>query len=277
MSYLRFAKMHGAGNDFIVVDQASAAAELSPECIRILCDRKRGIGGDGLILLSRSGIPHQENLLRMDFYNCDGSRASLCGNGLRCAAAFAYNRTLVHDPEILFLTGSGVLRTHVLPDARVRTELPVEAAGFRTVSGLCGYTAEYGTVGVPHAVVFVKDVEKLDVEATGRMLRNHDAFQPDGVNVDFLPLEYDATKPLAIRTYERGVEAETLACGTGAGAAALVLAKRHPGQNKFLFLTQSGDILEAEIPNDWMNTRKMYLTGPAVESFHGATDTFHLE
>ena len=277
MSYMRFAKMHGAGNDFIVIDQTSSMRKFTPERIRLLCDRRKGIGADGIILLSRGGMPADDNLVRMDFFNCDGSRASLCGNGLRCAASFAYKRDLSNGPDVNFLTGSGVLRTKVLSADRVRIELPADPSGFGEGRKAGDYTVYAGKVGVPHGVVFVEDPDRTDVDGTGRMIRYHEAFAPDGVNVDFLPAEYDLTKPVKIRTYERGVEAETLACGTGAGAAALVLRLRHPEMKKVLLLSRSGDVLEVEFPEEWNILNKMYLTGPAEESFHGATDAFDLE
>ena len=277
MSYMRFAKMHGAGNDFIVIDQTSSTRKFTPERVRLLCDRRKGIGADGIILLSRGGMPSEENLVRMDFYNCDGSRASLCGNGLRCAAAFAFKRDLSNGPDVNFLTGSGVLRTRVLSPERVRIELPAEPAGFDTARSAAGYSVYAGQVGVPHGVVFVEDPDTLDVEAEGRRIRFDEAFSPEGVNVDFLPLTCDLTKPIKIRTYERGVEAETLACGTGAGAAALVLRLKHPEMKKVLLHSRSGDDLEVEFPEEWNILNKMYLTGPAQESFHGATDAFDLE
>ena len=277
MSYMRFAKMHGAGNDFIVIDQTSSTRKFTPDRVRLLCDRRKGIGADGIILLSRGGMPTEENLVRMDFFNCDGSRASLCGNGLRCAAAFAFKRDLSNGPEVNFLTGSGVLRTKVLSSGSVRIELPADPAGFAEGRSAAGYTVYAGKVGVPHGVVFVDDPDRTDVDADGRRIRFDEAFAPEGLNVDFLPKAYDPAKPVKIRTYERGVEAETLACGTGAGAAALVLRRKHPDLKKFLLLSRSGDVLEVEFPEEWNILNKLYLTGPAQESFHGATDAFDLE
>ena len=276
MSYMRFAKMHGAGNDFIVADQTASPRRFTPDRVRALCDRKRGIGADGLILLSRSGMPDRD-VVRMEFFNCDGSPASMCGNGLRCAAAFAVRRCLAPGPDVSFLTPAGLLRTRVLQDQLVRIELPLDGQGFRTVELSGGLRAEAGTVGVPHAVVFVKDPAETDVETLGRMIRHHEAFQPEGTNADFLPEDYDPAGEIPIRTYERGVEAETLACGTGAGAAAYVLRARHPERNSFLLKTRSGDVLEISFPEGWETMKRMHLTGPAIESFHGATDAFDLD
>lgn len=276
MSYMRFAKMHGAGNDFIVVDQTSSRRVFTAGAVRALCDRKRGIGADGLILLSRSGMPGEDGV-RMDFFNCDGSRASMCGNGLRCAAAFAVRRCLAPGPDVTFFTASGTLRTKVLPDGQVRIELPLDGRGFRTVALGNGLQAESGTVGVPHAVVFVKDLAGTDVEALGRMIRHHAAFQPEGTNADFLPEDYDPAGEIPVRTYERGVEAETLACGTGAGAAAYVLHARHPERTEFRLKTKSGDVLKLSFPEGWETLKRLHLTGPAVESFHGAADALEIQ
>ena len=274
MSFMRFSKMHGAGNDFIVVDQTHSVRNFTPERIRRLCDRHKGIGADGLILLSKNGIPGQENCVYMEFFNCDGSRAELCGNGLRCAAAFAYQRCLAPGPEIVFVTGCGMLHTKVLAPGRVRIELPLSESGFRAVEGVVEYPVYAGVVGVPHAVVFVPDVASFDVANVGAMIRNHGAFQPDGTNVDFLPEKYDLTAPIPIRTFERGVEGETTACGTGSGSAAAVLRMLNPDLKKVSLLTLSGDILEIEFPD---RPGVMYLTGPAEEAFHGATGAFDLE
>lgn len=277
MSYMRFSKMHGAGNDFIVIDQTSSVRQFTPERVRQLCDRHKGIGGDGIILLSKSGMPGQEHVVCMDFFNCDGSRAEMCGNGLRCAAAFAYKRCLAPGPDIIFATGAGMLRTRVLSNDRVRIELPLPEDGFRKVEEVPGYEIYAGKVGVPHAIVFVDDPEALDIDQVGSFIRNHSAFAPEGTNVDFLPRNYDLTKPIPIRTYERGVEGETPACGTGAGAAAAVLRQCNPHLQKVALLCASGDILEVEFPEHQTLSQGMYLTGPAEEAFHGATGTFDLE
>ena len=275
MSFMRFSKMHGAGNDFIIVDQTHSVRKFTPERIQRLCDRHKGIGADGLILLSKSSLSGQDNnCVHMDFYNCDGSRAELCGNGLRCAAAFAYQRCLAPGSDITFVTGCGTLRTKVLSPDRVRIELPYSEQGFRKVEGVVPYPVYAGVVGVPHAVVFVPDAASFDVDTVGAAIRNHEAFQPDGTNVDFLPQDYDLSAPVQIRTFERGVEGETPACGTGSGASAAVLRLLNPDLKKVTLLTRSEDLLDIEFPED---LSCMYLTGPAEEAFHGATGAFDLE
>lgn len=274
MSYMRFSKMHGAGNDFILVDQTHSERKFTPETIQQLCDRHKGIGADGLILLSKNGIPGQENSVYMEFFNCDGSRAELCGNGLRCAAAFAYQRCLAPGPDIVFVTGCGTLRTKVLAPDRVRIELPYSESGFHAVEGVTEYPLYAGIVGVPHAVAFVPDVDAVDVDTIGAAIRHHSVFRPDGTNVDFLPEKYDLSALVPIRTFERGVEGETFACGTGSGSAAAVLRMLNPDLKKVSLLTRSGDILDVEFPG---TGEFMYLTGPAKEAFHGATGAFDLE
>ena len=268
---LTFTKMQGAGNDFIVMDIALLPQEISPQQIRFLCDRHRGVGADGVILLEKAsvcGSPH-----KMFFFNNDGSPADACGNGLRCAASFLScltgERTLqIHCGKELFHAEicSGDL-------SRVSVLLPL-GEPFTKVDLPEGFTVYKGVAGVPHGVLLCSgDPESFDVENTGRFLRNHKVFAPEGINVDFLwP---DPEKGIVtIRTYERGVEAETLACGTGCSSAGVVLHQFFHFPEKVSFLCRGKECITVEILKDCskLSTQKILLTGPAQRVFEGTVE-----
>ena len=275
MNLLKFSKMNGAGNDFVVVDCSEAAFVFAAESIRKLCDRRRGIGADGLILLSRSRLPGCGQVV-MEFFNCDGSRAELCGNGLRCAALFAYEHGLSRDSSITFATGGGDLAAEVISRDTVRIELPVTEV-FEKCEHVGGFTVFKGAVGVPHAVVRMDNLDGADILRPGRALRFHEAFAPAGVNVDFLEFGHDFSEPVAIRTYERGVEDETLACGTGIASSARVLARFFHAPADLTFRTRSGDLIRTHLPDNG-DAGRIILTGPAAEVYRGtaSADRFEL-
>ena len=276
VNLLKFSKMNGAGNDFVVVNRAVAPYVFTEESIRRLCDRRRGIGADGLILLSASRVPGCGQVV-MEFFNCDGSRAELCGNGLRCAALFAHEHHLAEGPRITFTTGGGELSAEVLSADQVRIELPV-TEDFEACGDVCGFAVFKGAVGVPHAVVRMDGLARRDdVVRLGRELRRHEAFAPAGVNVDFIEFGQDFRDPVVIRTYERGVEDETLACGTGVASSARVLAKFFHAPAELTFLTRSGDLVRTQLPGDSGDARKIILTGPAVEVCRGTAPAERFE
>ena len=266
--------MNGAGNDFVVVDCSESAFLFTEDAIRRMCDRRRGIGADGVILLSRSRIPGCAHVV-MEFFNCDGSKAELCGNGLRCAALFAYEHGLTREPAITFATGGGELAAEVISRGMVRIELPL-TEDFEMHENTGGFTVFKGTVGVPHAVLRMDGLAHADILRPGRALRNHRAFAPAGVNVDFLEFGHDFSEPVTIRTYERGVEDETLACGTGIASSARVLAKFFHAPADLTFRTRSGDLVRTHLPDG--NSARIILTGPAVEVYRGtaSADSFEL-
>jgi diaminopimelate epimerase len=269
MTSLRFSKMHGAGNDFIVASDPDSLWPRDPGFIRRICDRRRGIGADGLILLAPARNPALADLA-MAFFNCDGSRADMCGNGLRCAALYAH----VHMDtpcELRIATDVGVLAASVLPEADgVRIQIPVLAPP-RPVD-VPPYHGWFVNTGVPHLVIPIDvGLAELDIAAVAPPLRHHPRFAPAGCNVDFVnPLP---DKPVFIRTFERGVEAETLACGTGIAAAALALAAASAHPVPLLFQTVAGDILAVDVSASPHQRGHVQLTGPAVEVFTGLYST----
>jgi len=224
-----FAKMHGAGNDFVVVDRRALPA-LADETavagfVRAVCDRRRGVGADGVLFLDGGG-PDLDFAMR--YYNRDGGEADLCGNGGRCLAAFAQARGLGHGGTLAFRSPAGRHRAQVkdgIVDLVLGDVAPPEL-GVRLETADGAVTAARVTVGVPHLVIEVPDVAKVDLATFAPGLRAHPALGPAGANVDVATVTGPSSARL--RTFERGVEGETLACGTGAvaTAAALVAAGR---------------------------------------------------
>jgi diaminopimelate epimerase len=231
MTRVPFTKMDGTGNDFVILDgRDPALSKLRgrwPALSRALCDRRRGIGADGLLLLERS----RRAQLRLRIFNPDGSEPSMCGNGLRCAALYA-SRDGAGRRTLTVQTNAGIKRARIGRGGRVQVDLGApRLLRHLAATRLGGWVAAHADVidsGVPHLVCWVEDVRAIDVDGLGRRLRRLRRFHPHGVNVDFVQplLGWSAAAPagarcvIAMRTYERGVEGETQACGTGAVASA---------------------------------------------------------
>ena len=260
MKPINFFKMSGSGNDFIVIDNRRRIVnekELS-KFISSVCRRKMSVGADGMILIE----PSDNADFSWRFYNSDGSRAEMCGNGARCAARFAYVNGIAGQ-LLSFETDAGIISAQVKDDrARVRMPDPLDlhldhsielANGAERVSSI--------NTGVPHVVVMRDTIEQVDVCGLGREIRNHQAFAPDGTNVNFICLR--GKQQLAIRTYERGVENETLACGTGSIAGALVAARKLKWTSPIDMLTRSGESLTIHFADDKAAFSDVYLEGDA--------------
>ena len=259
---LNFTKMHGAGNDFIIIDNSENLLKITSDVVNRLCNRRRSVGADGLIALIKSDN-NSEFDVTMEYYNRDGSRGEMCGNGLRCAAY--YSNQIMRLPESLKVkTDAGILEAYVLGKNKVKISIPV-ISEFEEIC-IDEQVLYYGNTGVPHAVVCVDDIKKCNVFEKGRYLRYHSHF-PKGTNVNFIRMDR-ANDIVEIRTYERGVEAETLACGTGICASAISLNKFKNYPDKILLKTVDNDILEVYIPKESRRT-KVYLTGPATIVFQG--------
>lgn len=215
-----FAKMHGAGNDFVVVDdRAGRFPAADAAFVRRMAARRTGVGCEGIVLLRNSAMAD----IRMCFLNPDGSEVGMCGNGARCLARFAHDRGAA-PAEMAIETRSGTVRAKVLGGGTVRLALPDPSDWRLGLDAGLEQEVDFVNTGVPHAVARVARLEALDVPTLGSALRRHALFAPEGTNADFVRVESDGS--LSMRTYERGVEAETLACGTGAVAAAVVAARR---------------------------------------------------
>lgn len=269
---LKFWKMNGAGNDFVVLDNRDNRLQLSREQIARLCDRQRGVGADGLLAVepARSGAD-----FRMRYYNADGGEAEMCGNGARCFARFA--RSL--DPakagaeKITFETIAGVIKAE-FEGSNIRIELSepfdLELDTDLAVDGELLAVSSINT-GVPHAVVFVEDLDAVDVRRLGSAIRHHGHFQPAGTNANFAQVL--APDLIAIRTFERGVEDETLACGTGMVACAIVHFELNEGERPVRVQVRGGDILEVNFRKTRDGDFKdVTLLGPAESTFSGSID-----
>lgn len=269
---LCFWKMSGTGNDFVVIDNRDRKIRsVTPRWVQKLCDRHNGIGADGILFLEKS----RRTDFRMVYYNADGSRASLCGNGARCIARFAVLKGAARS-RMRFETDSGVVTAEVnqanvrlglVPPRHYRSDLTIRAEGQTFVVSILD-------TGVPHAVCLMPSVSKVDVAFYGKSIRFHPAFRPAGVNVNFVQRLDSST--LRVRTYERGVEAETLACGTGATASAIVAALKGLVTSPVSCLTQGGETLQVHLE---MNNgdreqpvKQVLLEGPVRVVFKGEID-----
>jgi len=262
---LRFTKMNGAGNDFVMIDNRAGEVRLQPEQIVRICDRHRGVGADGILLLERGSNGAD---FRMRYYNRDGGEAEMCGNGARCFARFA-NKVAGAPEKISFQTPAGLIRgelqgelvTLQMTDPKdLRLGIELTANGEK----------EHGhfiNSGVPHVVVPVSKVEDVDVRGRGSALRHHKEFSPGGANVNFI--EKIGARKILLRTYERGVEDETLACGTGVVASALIFAATEKVEGPISVIVRSGNELSVGFKRAGDQFTNVTLTGPAEFAFEG--------
>jgi diaminopimelate epimerase len=266
---VEFTKMNGAGNDFIVIDNRFynfTDDELSGIATRF-CPRRTGIGADGVLALSS---PRENTDFRMRYVNADGSVGTMCGNGARCVSMFAYGAGL-RGERLSFETDAGPHVAYVDPEnAMVRIGM-VDPTDYRPRVHLDTPLPEasYLWTGTEHAVVFVDSVDAVDVSVLGPQIRSAGAFQPAGVNVNFVTCAPDNS--LQVRTYEKGVESETLACGTGAVAAAVTsyLDGRIPGRSASVRVP--GGVLDVSFEaNEEGHVSGVFLSGPAVTVYRGS-------
>jgi diaminopimelate epimerase len=263
---VEFTKMDGAGNDFVIIDNRARKVKLDRDQVTRVCDRHRGVGADGLMLLVPSTSGKAD--WAWDFYNNDGSLAEMCGNGARCFARFVQKLTRI-ERDFTFETGAGVIAATCQGD-RVTVSLtkPRDLCLDQQVALSIGTRAIHSlNTGVPHAVLFVPDADQAMVEQSGREIRHHPHFAPKGTNVNFVQLLGRGS--IRVRTYERGVEGETLACGTGVTAAALISAKVHNFTSPIQVQVQGGDRLEVSFKETNGEFADVRLNGPANFVFEG--------
>ncbi len=264
-----FTKMNGAGNDFVLIDNRQGKVLLRSDDVVKICDRHRGVGADGLLLLvpSRGG---QANWA-WDFYNNDGSTAEMCGNGARCFARYIQRQAGATGPtgKTTFETGAGIITANFLGDQvqinltpprdlRLNEKITL-STGAETIHSL--------NTGVPHAVVFVPDADKAMVQGWGQEIRFHQHFAPKGTNANFVQVL--GPNRIRVRTYERGVEGETLACGTGVTASALIAARLQGFSSPVTVKVEGGDTLEVSFHESNGTFSDVHLAGPADFVFDG--------
>lgn len=266
MKQLEFVKMVASGNDFVVIENSKAKILNSklPSFAKGICDRNLGVGGDGLLVIE----PSKKADFKMRIFNPDGSEAEMCGNGARCVALYAKEKRIV-DGDMRIDTLSGIIEARVSgdnvkikiqdpKDIKLDFDLPVEGKD---------YKVSFVNTGVPHAVLFVQELESFDVKRLGRVIRYHENFAPKGTNVNFVEIEKGNS--IKVRTYERGVEDETLACGTGVTASAIVSAVSKGLKSPVSCLTKSGEKLKVYFDRAGDNFKNVYLEGGARIVFYG--------
>jgi diaminopimelate epimerase len=263
---LEFTKMNGAGNDFLLVDNRAGKIRLSREQIVRLCDRHRGVGADGVMLLvpARTGKADWA----WDFYNSDGSTGEMCGNGARCFARFVRQATGL-DRDFTFETEAGIITASFTGD-RVTVNLtrPTDLKLHEQVDLATGATTIHSlNTGVPHAVLYVPDADQAMVMQLGPEIRRHAHFAPRGTNVNFVQVL--GPNHIRVRTFERGVEGETLACGTGVCASAMISARVHQFRSPVKVQVQGGDTLEVSFEDNGGGFGDVRLSGPADFVFTG--------
>jgi len=262
MNMINFVKMHGAGNDFIMIDDREGVFPIDDYMrVAAMATRRSGVGCEGVILVQKSDRAD----FRMRFFNPDGSEADLCGNGARCVAAFARAIGAVKSDVMRFETFAGDIEAEIIDRSRVKVVMPDPK----------DFDEDFVVAGVPHCIVPVENLAKTDVEGEGRRIRLSRRFSPDGTNVDFVV--YRQPNTVFIRTYERGVEAETGACGTGAVASAVIGVKDYGLEFPVRVKTVKGYELVVDGQFDGENFSRITLTGPVKKVFEGSIDWDSIE
>lgn len=265
MASLTFYKLHASGNDFILIDnrKSKLSSQALKKLARVYCLRKLAVGADGLLAIEAS----KKASFKMRIFNADGSEAEMCGNGARCTAYWA------KKGRLKFETKAGVIESCLKPNEvkirlsnpkQIKLDIPINVLGRKL-------HLNFVNSGVPHTVIFVEGLAKIDVAKIGRAVRFHKRFQPAGTNVNFV--EIINNNFIRVRTYERGVEAETLACGTGAVASAVLLKvklKASNGKSRVKVLTQGGEILNVDFSKVKDKVEDVWLGGKAHLVYQGS-------
>ncbi|MGH7510465.1 MAG: diaminopimelate epimerase [Gemmatimonadales bacterium] len=262
--------MTGSGNDFVVLDGRSTSPDRWPPArVRAICDRRNGVGADGLVILT----PARPEGVRMSYWNSDGSHGAMCGNAALCSGRISVDLEMAAPGEFSLLTDAGVVRVRSgeqgddaeinLPDSSVPHEPPElrPGPGERWLA--------QGAVGVPHLIVRVDDIEMVDVPGRGRALRSDPRVGPAGANVNFISPPPVSGAPWLIRTFERGIEGETLACGTGTVVAALALSARGEAALPVSFRSRGGPELTVRARLEGTRATDVWLGGQGKLLFRG--------
>ncbi len=263
---IKFTKMSGSGNDFVVID--NRVPVMNPDAKRDfvskVCAPKTSVGADGVIFIENSDKAD----FKWDFYNADGSSAEMCGNGGRCVARYAYENKIA-PKEMSFETAAGIISAEVNGNSvKIKLTPPVDfKQNIELDLNGASLSVDSLNTGVPHAIIFADDLDAVDIQSVGRSIRFHAKFAPAGTNVDWVQTRNGHS--LKIRTYERGVEGETLACGTGVVASALLAAYRKQVQPPVEVETRGGETLKVHFQPSNGLVEDVYLEGSAKIAFEG--------
>jgi diaminopimelate epimerase len=263
---IQFTKMSGSGNDFIIIDNRDPVIDDAKKVdfVRRVCDRKMSIGADGVIFVENSDCAD----IKWDFYNDDGSSAEMCGNGGRCVARYAVEKNIA-PAELNLETLAGVIgakveganvRVKLTSPENLRQDIDVDLNGTH-------FQVDSLNTGVPHAIIYSDNVEENNVKEVGNGVRFHEEFAPDGTNVNFV--EKVSDNALKVRTYERGVEDETLACGTGVVASVLLSSYKKLVQPPVRVETRGGEFLKVDFDSSGGPVTDVYLEGLTRIAFEG--------
>lgn len=268
MKKIKFYKLQASGNDFILIDNRKLKLENKrlKAFAKKYCTRKSGIGADGLLVIE----PSRKAQFKMRIFNPDASEPQMCGNGARCAALWVRRKQSVFESKAGIiqarLTGKSdcaQVKIKLSDPVGLKRDIPLKVLGRKL-------KVQYINTGVPHTIVFVQGLDKIDVETIGREIRFHGRFKPQGTNADFV--EITGPHSISLRTYERGVEAETLACGTGTVASAIIASQQlftKPKQLKIDALTRSGEILKVYFKQEDGKIKDVWLEGKANLVYQG--------
>lgn len=254
--FLHFQKYHGAGNDFIIIDLNKEPLTLSNNEVAFLCDRHFGIGADGLMLLKK----HSRYDFEMVYHNSDGIPATMCGNGGRCIVSFAFKHGYIKN-KTTFIASDGIHEAEVINENYIRLKM-------QDVNAIQKFDDGYFiNTGSPHFVTFSHDLNKVNVFEKGKEIRHEKRFGVEGTNVNFCHIENDNS--LTIYTFERGVENETLACGTGSVASAIALCQSKTDGDYSINIQAKGGKLNVSFRKVGKNFSNIWLSGSAIFVFEG--------
>ncbi|MDD5428068.1 MAG: diaminopimelate epimerase [Candidatus Omnitrophica bacterium] len=267
MRRLKFTKAVATGNDFVIIDNRPGKIAGLAALAKRLCDRKRAVGADGLLVVE----PSKKADFKMRIFNSDGSEAEMCGNGSRCIALYAAVKKIAKT-KMAIETLAGTLDAEVKGDVvKIKLTDPKDIKwNLCLMINKCPYKVSFANTGVPHTIHFINDLEKIDVKNLGSHIRNHNEFSPEGTNADFVKVVNKHT--ISVRTYERGVEDETLACGTGAVASAIISAETENMSSPVTVETRSGEKVKVYFEMVGGNFRNVYLEGRAQLVYEGETN-----
>jgi diaminopimelate epimerase len=256
---MEFYKYHGTGNDFILIDNRDENVTLSEDSIAKLCHRRFGIGADGLIILNTS----DKFDFDMRYYNADGKEGTMCGNGGRCIVAFARHLGMISE-KCTFNSIDGIHNATILKESQDTIYVSLQMKDVHHHKRINGNI--FMDTGSPHYVIFSNNVSEIDVFKKGRVLRNDNKFHPEGTNVNFVEIQEEG---IFVRTYERGVEDETLSCGTGVTASALAFAIENRKDKGNIEINTRGGRLNVKFEKNGNSFFNIWLEGPAQLVFSG--------